>query len=326
MHVQEQRTGKLRKKAPNSSSSTAHAHAHLSQSTSPPGHFDANIADNSKHHQKHLHPHLRRSESESGRHQPRRGNSTSSPQRLNTHKRSPTLQLHTTTTTTDAAAPHSLDHPNRAPSPQAATPAPRLAGQLLLDTQYPRLSVTRKSSSDLLGQRFDSADVLNNLNAVSYNADYDDTYHNSTAAYRQHAAVPQTQPTPPTISQHQDPLPDPASVQPSPSHSGHQSPAIANPNVRLSTSLAATGRRMEDITNANGTRSPRQRYSDEGKEAKSTKKKSGFSGILSSLVGTPRKPTISAPENPVHVTHVGYDADTGEFTVSTPDSDTRAVR
>ncbi|KAF2173034.1 hypothetical protein M409DRAFT_62665 [Zasmidium cellare ATCC 36951] len=62
-------------------------------------------------------------------------------------------------------------------------------------------------------------------------------------------------------------------------------------------------------------RSPRQRYSDEsGKEGKFLKKKSGFSSIFSNLVGTPRKPTISAPENPVHVTHVGYDQETGEFT------------
>jgi p21-activated kinase 1 len=47
------------------------------------------------------------------------------------------------------------------------------------------------------------------------------------------------------------------------------------------------------------------------------RKKSGFSGFVSGLVGTPKKPVISAPENPVHVTHVGYDSNTGQFTVST---------
>lgn len=78
---------------------------------------------------------------------------------------------------------------------------------------------------------------------------------------------------------------------------------------------------MDDLTASrgepSGMRSPRQRYSDEsGKEGKFLKKKSGFSSMISSLVGTPRKPTISAPENPVHVTHVGYDQETGEFTVS----------
>ena len=77
---------------------------------------------------------------------------------------------------------------------------------------------------------------------------------------------------------------------------------------------------MDDLTASrgepSGMRSPRQRYSDEsGKEGKFLKKKSGFSSMFSNLVGTPRKPTISAPENPVHVTHVGYDQETGEFTV-----------
>lgn len=72
---------------------------------------------------------------------------------------------------------------------------------------------------------------------------------------------------------------------------------------------------MDGLTSPNGINS-RQRYSDETKESKVLKKKSGFSSLMSSLVGAPRKPTISAPENPVHVTHVGYDQETGEFTVS----------
>lgn len=60
------------------------------------------------------------------------------------------------------------------------------------------------------------------------------------------------------------------------------------------------------------------RYSDEGKELKGPgvlRKKSGFSGLMSTLVGSQKKPVISAPENPVHVTHVGYDSSTGQFTV-----------
>lgn len=61
-----------------------------------------------------------------------------------------------------------------------------------------------------------------------------------------------------------------------------------------------------------------KRFSDETKEprmASVLRKKSGFSGFMTSLVGSPKKPTISAPENPVHVTHVGYDSATGQFTV-----------
>ncbi|KAI8956519.1 Pkinase-domain-containing protein [Daldinia sp. FL1419] len=62
---------------------------------------------------------------------------------------------------------------------------------------------------------------------------------------------------------------------------------------------------------------PPKRYSDEGKELKGPgvlRKKSGFSGLMSTLVGSTKKPVISAPENPVHVTHVGYDSSTGQFT------------
>jgi p21-activated kinase 1 len=61
-----------------------------------------------------------------------------------------------------------------------------------------------------------------------------------------------------------------------------------------------------------------KRYSDDGRDFKPSvlRKKSGFSGFMNSLVGSPKKPVISAPENPVHVTHVGYDSSTGQFTVS----------
>lgn len=60
-----------------------------------------------------------------------------------------------------------------------------------------------------------------------------------------------------------------------------------------------------------------KRYSDETREQRGgvLRKKSGFSGLVSSLVGSQKKPIISAPENPVHVTHVGYDSSTGQFTV-----------
>ncbi|KAI8687298.1 Non-specific serine/threonine protein kinase [Fusarium sp. Ph1] len=59
-----------------------------------------------------------------------------------------------------------------------------------------------------------------------------------------------------------------------------------------------------------------KRYSDDGRDSKPAvlRKKSGFSGFMNSLVGSPKKPIISAPENPVHVTHVGYDSSTGQFT------------
>lgn len=43
-------------------------------------------------------------------------------------------------------------------------------------------------------------------------------------------------------------------------------------------------------------------------------KKASFSSFVSSMLGSPRHVKISSPENPVHVTHVGYDNQTGQFT------------
>ncbi|PHH68604.1 hypothetical protein CDD80_7405 [Ophiocordyceps camponoti-rufipedis] len=59
-----------------------------------------------------------------------------------------------------------------------------------------------------------------------------------------------------------------------------------------------------------------KRFSDETKDPKPgiLRKKSGLSAIVNSLVGSQKKPIISAPENPVHLTHVGYDSATGQFT------------
>ena len=64
-----------------------------------------------------------------------------------------------------------------------------------------------------------------------------------------------------------------------------------------------------------------KRYSDDangGKNSLPWRKKSGFSTFMNSVLGSPRNVKISAPENPVHVTHVGFDNETGQFTVSPP--------
>ncbi|EGD86785.1 STE/STE20/PAKA protein kinase [Trichophyton rubrum D6] len=45
-----------------------------------------------------------------------------------------------------------------------------------------------------------------------------------------------------------------------------------------------------------------------------SRKKTGFSNFVNSMLGSPRNIKISAPENPVHVTHVGFDNQTGQFT------------
>lgn len=91
-----------------------------------------------------------------------------------------------------------------------------------------------------------------------------------------------------------------------------------SPRLRQSTSFQQLSRKMD--TPPSGTKSPRNRYSDEGDGAKnrkldSGKKKGTFSTFMSNMLGSPRRPTISTPTNPMHVTHVSIDNETGEFTV-----------
>ncbi|KAL0941741.1 ste ste20 paka protein kinase [Colletotrichum truncatum] len=93
-----------------------------------------------------------------------------------------------------------------------------------------------------------------------------------------------------------------------------------SPRLRQSQSFTNDSAMMNEKSQGgrgaeNSVISPK-RYSDEAKEPRMgvLRKKSGFSGFMNSLVGTPKKPVISAPENPVHVTHVGYDSSTGQFT------------
>jgi p21-activated kinase 1 len=105
---------------------------------------------------------------------------------------------------------------------------------------------------------------------------------------------------------------------------------MAPPTLRQSTSYSGGESSSSDtaaneksypprVDTSSGTNIAGKRFSDEGKEPRIAgvlRKKSGFSTFMTSLVSSPKKPTISAPENPVHVTHVGYDSNTGQFTVS----------
>ncbi|KAI2617826.1 Pkinase-domain-containing protein [Hypoxylon sp. NC1633] len=98
-------------------------------------------------------------------------------------------------------------------------------------------------------------------------------------------------------------------------------PRVMSPPLRQSASFSALDANMSEKSHGARVNESQvvhpKRYSDEGKELKGPgvlRKKSGFSGLMSTLVGSPKKPIISAPENPVHVTHVGYDSSTGQFT------------
>lgn len=172
-----------------------------------------------------------------------------------------------------------------------------------------RYSVSDQSPTDLLGQRFDSLAVINSFDKISYGAPHDNQPHSQS----------QSKPHSPALGSAFE-----ESAARRPAHLQHSASTFSTNSAReraasrIDQALVAAGRRMEDLNargGESGTRSPRQRYSDEARETNKLKKKSGFSSFMNNLVGTPRKPTISAPENPVHVTHVGYDQNTGEFTV-----------
>ena len=150
-----------------------------------------------------------------------------------------------------------------------------------------RLSLNEQSSHDLLGAPFDGSGILSRMDSTKATG-----YQNA-----------MRRPPPPPLS-HTSP-----------------DPRVMSPPLRQSASFSA-GDRINEKTaprvSENQLISPK-RYSDETKEAKGSmiRKKSGFSGFLSNIgVGSPRGLKISAPENPVHVTHVGYDNQTGQFTVS----------
>lgn len=179
--------------------------------------------------------------------------------------------------------------------------------------------VSDHTPTDLLGQRFDSLSVINSFDAIAYGSQH--TYDAQPRSHSESHSLPHPQPhtTPVLASAFEDQSPQrpPQPTHSSSTFSGSKSNR-ARAASRLEQSLVAAGRRMEDLSaraGDAGARSPRQRYSDEARETNKLKKKSGFSSFMNNLVGTPRKPTISAPENPVHVTHVGYDQNTGEFTV-----------
>ncbi|KAL9026842.1 MAG: hypothetical protein Q9196_004552 [Gyalolechia fulgens] len=92
-------------------------------------------------------------------------------------------------------------------------------------------------------------------------------------------------------------------------------PRMVSPQLRQSASFSTVDRSV-DITppRSDTVSTPSKRYSDGGKTAP-WRKKGGLSGFMNSVLGSPRTVKISAPGNPVHVTHVGFDNETGKFTV-----------
>lgn len=192
-------------------------------------------------------------------------------------------------TTYYSSSSSSLDRQISGPSPIVAThelnaPLGQNGGKPY--SNPPGRNLLETSSEDFIGAPFDGAEIFNQIDSTKASG-----YQNSLR-----------RPPPPPLAQ-TSPL-----------------PTTMDPPLRRSTSFTAANRITEKIPPARAAEqqviSPK-RYSDETKEPRSgmLRKKSGFSGFMNSLVGSPRRINISAPENPVHVTHVGYDNDTGMFTV-----------
>jgi p21-activated kinase 1 len=170
-----------------------------------------------------------------------------------------------------------------------APPAPMQGGSGSKRLSNPVVSrfLNEKTTEESFGAPFDGAGIINQIDSTKASG-----YQNSLR-----------RPPPPPLS--------------------HTSPAVPmmGPQLRQSQSFSASDARGSEKTPprvGDNMLSNIKRYSDEGKEGKNTglRKKSGFSGFMRDLVGSPKRVNISAPENPVHVTHVGYDNETGQFTVS----------
>ncbi|KAF3492313.1 serine/threonine-protein kinase ste20 [Arthroderma uncinatum] len=113
-------------------------------------------------------------------------------------------------------------------------------------------------------------------------------------------------------------------------HSYKSSPEVS-PNLKHSASFSSKPSFTTTTVTSNNAAltSNAKRHSDEGSSSNAnsssnasqsgsrlslSRKKTGFSNFVNSMLGSPRNIKISAPENPVHVTHVGYDNQTGQFT------------
>ncbi|KAI2468211.1 Pkinase-domain-containing protein [Annulohypoxylon bovei var. microspora] len=155
-----------------------------------------------------------------------------------------------------------------------------------------------QTSEEFVGAPFDGNFILNHFEATK------------SPAYQYSSTHPHT------------PTHNPNRPAPPPLSNSSPDPRVMSPPLRQSASFSALDA-INMSEKSHGARVnesqvvPPKRYSDEGKELKGSgvlRKKSGFSGLMSTLVGSQKKPVISAPENPVHVTHVGYDSSTGQFT------------
>ena len=200
--------------------------------------------------------------------------------------------------------------------------SPILPGSDYQPSRPTRLSLNEQPSEELIGAPFDSRGMLDALDENVAETDH-------------YASVPQEyQPSPPPQEEQQQQQPK----QPqSPPQTLYQQPSYQQPayqpvyqsssnessrGLRQSTSFTALQNKVDLLPQRSDERAPNttKRYSDDGNNSSKPPptgrtKKSSFSSFVNSMLPSPRGvKKISAPENPVHVTHVGYDNQTGQFT------------
>lgn len=178
----------------------------------------------------------------------------------------------------------SLERPSASYSPTVATTNNIYsANAFRLQSTAPPTSDSRPN--DLIGAPFDASGILSSIQS---------TANGPTSA-------PSTRPDFPSLTH------------------ANTSPSLGSSRQQSAQSIPPGGQPMMETTpprSENGTLSPK-RFSGEAQLTKpaALRKKSGFSSFVNSMLGSPRTIKISAPENPMHMIHVGYDNVTGQFTV-----------
>lgn len=216
----------------------------------------------------------------------------------------PIRSTHSGASNNSTSSPRHPHRPNHSPSlgqgdfASPGGPSPYDSSRLSDHLQ----PLNQESGDDLIGAPFDGAAILNRLDSSK---PLSPSFQQPVPLHQRKQSIQRPQ-APPSLGSFG---PDKRLVSPPLRSSASFS------NMDPSVSEKIQGGRSSDRP-VDGIMSPK-RYSDDGKDLKSTvlRKKTGLSGFVNSLVGSQKKPVISAPENPVHVTHVGYDSSTGQFTV-----------
>ena len=202
-------------------------------------------------------------------------------------------------------------NPSAPTYPQLATPA---------NCDHIRTYSTLNSSSDSSLEQPSPSIASSEFGSHGQTNPYKPSYRSSSSKSDEVIGVPpdglRTVSTAPTLNSQNPPRRPPLS----PSYTSPD-PRMLTPSLRQSASFSTGERTLVDLTPARsetGLSSKSKRYSDEATGAKTRwRKKSGLSGFVNSMLGSPRNVKIGAPENPVHMIHVGYDNETGQFTVRT---------